>query len=125
MVEQKKQSLRPVWKRLEREIELEDSTSVATRVYLGCTQRDAKVNPQAVQSKKELFKRLTTNDAVEGKDLTKGSDSSRTITAWSYDMQGHAEKCVERYCELTRKNVYLPPPPPLPPSPTSCNTVNR
>ena len=25
--------------------------------------------------------------------------------AWSYDMEGHAQKCVERYCELTIKKV--------------------
>ena len=25
--------------------------------------------------------------------------------AWSYDMEGHAQKCVERYCELANKKV--------------------
>ena len=25
--------------------------------------------------------------------------------AWSYDMEGHAQKCVERYCELADKKV--------------------
>ena len=25
--------------------------------------------------------------------------------AWSYDMEGHARKCVERYCELANKKV--------------------
>ena len=25
--------------------------------------------------------------------------------AWSYDMEGHAQKCVERYCELANKIV--------------------
>ena len=29
---------------------------------------------------------------------------ARTV-AWSYDMKGHAEKCVERYCELANKKV--------------------
>ena len=24
--------------------------------------------------------------------------------AWSYDMEGHAHKCVERYCELAKSN---------------------
>ena len=24
-----------------------------------------------------------------------------SISSWSYDMEGHAKKCVERYCELT------------------------
>ena len=25
------------------------------------------------------------------------------ISSWSYDMEGHAEKCVERFCELANK----------------------
>ena len=27
------------------------------------------------------------------------------ISSWSYDMAGHAKKCVERYCELANKNT--------------------
>ena len=27
------------------------------------------------------------------------------ISSWSYDMAGHAEKCVERYCELANKTT--------------------
>ena len=27
------------------------------------------------------------------------------LTACSYDMEGHAEECVERYCELAQKDV--------------------
>ena len=26
------------------------------------------------------------------------------ISSWSYDMVGHAKKCVERYCELANKD---------------------
>ena len=31
------------------------------------------------------------------------------ISSWSYDMEGHAKKCVERYCELpnnTTKQLF-------------------
>ena len=35
-----------------------------------------------------------------------GCDKSRSKTsAWSYDLEGHAGKCVERYCELANKNT--------------------
>ena len=27
------------------------------------------------------------------------------ISTWSYDMEGHVKKCVERYCELTNKTT--------------------
>ena len=29
------------------------------------------------------------------------------ISSWSYDMVGHAKKCVERYCELANKTTQL------------------
>ena len=28
-----------------------------------------------------------------------------TISSWSYDMEGHSKKCVERYCELPNKDI--------------------
>ena len=28
-----------------------------------------------------------------------------TISSWSCDMEGHAKKCVERYCELANKTT--------------------
>ena len=27
------------------------------------------------------------------------------FSSWSYDMEGHAKKCVERYCELANKTT--------------------
>ena len=27
------------------------------------------------------------------------------ISTWSFDMEGHANKCVERYCELANKTT--------------------
>ena len=41
------------------------------QVYVGCTQRDAKVDPQAFQSKSELFTKLTTTREAVEKDPTK------------------------------------------------------
>ena len=28
-----------------------------------------------------------------------------SISSWSHDMEGHAKKCVERYCELANKTT--------------------
>ena len=30
---------------------------------------------------------------------------AETVSSWSYDMEGHAEKCAERYCELATKTT--------------------
>ena len=34
-----------------------------------------------------------------------GKPETNTISSWSYDMEGHAKKCVERYCELAIKTT--------------------
>ena len=31
--------------------------------------------------------------------------SEANISSWSYDMEGHAKKCVDRYCELANKTT--------------------
>ena len=33
------------------------------------------------------------------------SSEPPNISTWSYDMEGHAKKCVERYCELAKKTT--------------------
>ena len=34
-----------------------------------------------------------------------GKPDAETISSWSYEMEGHAKKCVERYCELANKTT--------------------
>ena len=34
-----------------------------------------------------------------------GKPDAVKISSWSYDMEGHAKKCVERYCELSNKTT--------------------
>ena len=34
-----------------------------------------------------------------------GKPETYTISSWSYDMEGHAKNCVERYCELANKTT--------------------
>ena len=34
-----------------------------------------------------------------------GKFAANIISSWSYDMEGHAKKCVERYCELANKTT--------------------
>ena len=102
----KKHNMRLVWSILKKEINLLDPTPlIENHVYLGCTQREAKVDLQAVQSKTEFVQksrrrqgRLTTK--IKRKKIFVGK-----ITAWSYDMEGHAEMCFERYCESAKNNV--------------------
>ena len=34
-----------------------------------------------------------------------GKFDAEIISCWSYDMEGHAKKCVEKYCERTNKTT--------------------
>ena len=59
----------PTWETLQKEIDLADPTPFIDQVYLGCTQREAKVDPHVVQSKNELFTQLTrTRETREADD---------------------------------------------------------
>ena len=42
--------------------------------------------------------------SAEGTEKLPYSENIR-ISSWSYDMEGHAKKCVERYCELANKTT--------------------
>ena len=56
---------------LQKEVDLEDPTPWIDQVYLGSTQREAKVDPKTVQSQTELFKNLWTTMEADEKDQTK------------------------------------------------------
>ena len=34
-----------------------------------------------------------------------GKLGAETVSSWSYEMESHAKKCVERYCELANKTT--------------------
>ena len=52
-------------------------------------------------------KRMPNKQGYFGKLPTRASGKSdaETKSSWSYDMEGHAKKCVERYCELANKTT--------------------
>ena len=56
--------------------------------------------------KTELFRRLTTTRGSGRKDLAKERSSCRKITAWSYDMRGHAESFVEIFFARYQRKMY-------------------
>ena len=81
----KKQNIDPMWKILNKEVVLGDTTSFLDLVYLGCTQRH-------VKEAKILTEKLPYSENLR-------------ISSWSYDMAGHAKKCVERYFELANRTT--------------------
>ena len=71
-------------------------------MFLGCTQRECQISKDIVDNYNNMFESRISAGAVEKLSETRvsGEPDANTISSWSYDMEGHAKKCVERYCEL-------------------------
>ena len=86
-----------------KKVDIDEPTSFLYHVYLGCTQRECKPNETLVEQYKKMFESRTSAGATE--KLPGWEKPHAQTVAWSYDMEGHAQKCVERYCELSNKKV--------------------
>ena len=70
---------------------------------LGCTLREAKVDPQAVQSGAELFETLTTTREGDEKDQTKEDIRWKRSVLGVMKWKIMPKNAVERYCESAKK----------------------
>ena len=84
-------------------VALEKPTSFLDQVYFGCTQRECKPNRILVDEYRKMFKSRISEGATE--NMPDSGKGNGTVIAWSYDMAGHAHKCVERCCELANKHI--------------------
>ena len=97
----KKQNLDPMWKVQNKEVDLGEPASCLDHVYLGCTQRQCEKSKNTVDNYRTMFESRISAVRVEKLPLPQ----NLRISSWSYDMAGHAKKCVERYCELANKTT--------------------
>ena len=97
----KKQNIDPMWKVLMEEVELGEPTSFLDHVYLGCTRRQCEISKDIVDNYRTMFESMISAGATAKLPC---SENLR-ISAWSYDMEGRAKKCVLRYCELANKTT--------------------
>ena len=97
----KKQNIDLMWKVLNKEVDLGEPTSFFDHVYLGCTQRQYEISKDIVDNYRTMFESRISAGWTEKLPY---SENFR-ISSWSYDMEGHAKKCVERYCELANKTT--------------------
>ena len=70
-------------------------------VYLWCIERQCEISKDIVDKYRTMFESRIAAGATEKLPC---SENLR-ISSWSYDMEGHAKKCVERYCELAHKTT--------------------
>ena len=79
----------------------ENTTSFLDHENLGCTQRQCEISKDIVDNYRTMFESRISAGRTEKLPC---SENLR-ISSWSYDMEGHAKKCVERYCELANKTT--------------------
>ena len=96
----KKQNIYPMWKVLN-EIDLGEPTSFLDHAYLGCTQRPCEISKDIVDNYRTMFRSRISAGGTEKLPCS----ANIRISSWSYDMEGHAKKCVERFCELANKTT--------------------
>ena len=84
-------------------VDLDKLTSVPDHVYVVCIQRECKSNEDSVNRLREMFESRTSATATEQLPRLE-KPHGKTVT-WSYDMTGHAKKCVEKYCALANKKT--------------------
>ena len=87
----KTQNLDPMWKVLNKEVDLGEPTSFLHHVYLGCTQRQFEIS-------KDILWTITEpclNREFLRVDKKNYHSLNLRISSWSYDMAGHAKKCLE------------------------------
>ena len=95
------QNIDPMWKLLNKEVDLGEPTSFLDHVYLGCTQRQCQVSKDIVDNYRTMFESRISAGGVEKLPFPQ----NLRISSWSYGMAGHAKKCVERYCESANKTT--------------------
>ena len=62
---------------------------------------NVKISKDIVDNYRTMFKSRISAGGVEKLPFPQ----NLRISSWSYDMAGHAKKCVERYCELANKTT--------------------
>ena len=86
----KKQNLDPMWKVLNKEVDLGQPTSFLDHVFLGCTQRPCETCKDIVDNYRTMFESRISAGATEKQP----NSEQLSVSVWSYDIEGHAKKCV-------------------------------
>ena len=97
----KEENTNPIWKVLNKEVDWGESTSFLDHVYFGCTQRHCETRKHYVDKYRTMFQSRISAGATEKLP----SWEHPYISTWSSDIEDHAKKCVERYCELANKTT--------------------
>ena len=93
-----------VWKNLMKNVDLDEPTSFLDHVCLGCTPRECTPNEIVVEQFKKMFESRISSAATE--KITRVGKTSREDRCVVLHMEVHAQKCVDRYCELAKQKNW-------------------
>ena len=93
----------PTWTILIKDVDLGEPTSFLDHVNLGCTQRECTINNGMVTKYSHMFESRISQEKLLSR--ASGKFDAETMSSWFNDMEGHAKKCVERYCEFANKTT--------------------
>ena len=85
----KKQNIDPMWKVLNKEVDLGEPTSFLDHVHLGCTQRQCEISKDIVDNYRTMFESRFSAERTEKLPFSQ----NLRVYSWSYDMEGHAKMC--------------------------------
>ena len=87
-----------------KDVDLEEPTSFLDHVFF--IERECTRSNEIVTKNRDKFEaRISAGDKEKVPTRVPGKPDAEIISSWSYDMEGHAKKSVERYCELANKNT--------------------
>ena len=92
-----------------KDVDMGEPTSFLDHVYLSCTQREYQICKDIVDNYRNMFESRISARAAEKLPETKatGKPDAEKISSWSYDMEGHAKKCVEDIANLRIKQLSI------------------
>ena len=80
-----------------------ENVEPTSKILVEGVERECQISNDVVANYRDVFESRISVGAKETTDRASGKPDAETIISWSYDMEGHAKKCVERYCELAKK----------------------
>ena len=97
----KRENLDPMWKVLNKEVDLGEPTSFLDHANLGCTQRQCQISKDFVDNYRTMFELRISPEEQRNNHYLNIFVFLHGLVIWEV-MQ---KKCVERYCELANRST--------------------
>ena len=87
----KKQNVAPMWKRVMKNVDIDEPTSYLNHVYLGCTQRECKPNQTIIEQYTKMFESRVFGEQQKITGMAKTSHTNRSV------VKRHGRTCSKMF----------------------------